>query len=938
MASTLNEESVEKKLKTVNNTQDSIQSLSLWIIHHKSHHAKIVELWMKVLKKTVHPSHRLTLFYLCNDVVQTCKKKKAFVYNTTFKEHLREAAALVRDHSVKGKVERIFNIWGERNVYDTAFIKNLVGILNGQMVKSKKGQKEPASNNVPLSPVGTPFVEFEQKDTPAESQSDNVAERDAEESARILAEFKPHEMIDQITAFRRQETDIQFRISQLTHLKLDASSLEAVKQLKDRAHGNDFSSQFEDSCTKLEDLVKRQTQHLEDQKSLLDTLNTSETFYEEQYREAKIVANAYKNFGARINNMKKKLDELKRSMPEPDSPIPSPDINAPSPGNTPPHLSGSGYLYNPAGSSMNYEATMSQSAWMYNGSGSMAISTSLNQMGGDSNTFQDSPPLEAPSPEGSPPDLNLDGSQSASGSLESRLASFFDRNRHGAANPPVYTPQVARSLASSTKLSKFGEEDGSTTPLDDETPTTPVQDENLASPPKRNTPPKKEKPIDFLSRLISQTQKAPVKSGPASFLDSLSLLTNVSKKSDSDGRLDAGNPQSWAAWKAKSNDGNPSPTQPSPSYGPPSVLNTTQFPPTPTMVPPPIPLPVPPPSLSLNMSLSMPPPPPPPFTLTSSLHSDFSTPPPGFQQTSPGQKENWPDVRSQVSDHANSGRTAHSSVLKELIPAESFDSKASGHAISKESTSIIDSDAMEIVSDEEDETLHAHLEAAGEAKAEFALKLKQKTLAQGSLKSHIFVPNPERPNLMTLAVQDDLDEEDMIDDNTVLEEPNIWSSKSHKTSHRSRSRSRSKEKDRTHKHKKKKKHKRSHSDEEDSRHSEDESKASSSLGSVVKKIDGRSSSRNSRDSGKGDKYEEDRKYDRKYDKLDDRKYERGDERAYGGRGDYKSHKNLRGTKDPVEAYTQAYRDAFFQQYGQTRFPPFPGAAPSMDPRARYGKY
>ena len=52
MAGALNEESVEKKLKTVNNTQDSIQSLSLWIIHHKTHHERICQLWMRVLKKT----------------------------------------------------------------------------------------------------------------------------------------------------------------------------------------------------------------------------------------------------------------------------------------------------------------------------------------------------------------------------------------------------------------------------------------------------------------------------------------------------------------------------------------------------------------------------------------------------------------------------------------------------------------------------------------------------------------------------------------------------------------------------------------------------------------------------------------------------------------------------------------------------------------------
>ena len=65
MASALNEESVEKKLKTVNNTQDSIQSLSLWIIHHKSHHDKIVELWLKVLKKT-------GKYEMINEITEEC--------------------------------------------------------------------------------------------------------------------------------------------------------------------------------------------------------------------------------------------------------------------------------------------------------------------------------------------------------------------------------------------------------------------------------------------------------------------------------------------------------------------------------------------------------------------------------------------------------------------------------------------------------------------------------------------------------------------------------------------------------------------------------------------------------------------------------------------------------------------------------------------------
>ena len=48
----LNEESCIRRMMSVTNTQDSIQSLSLWIIHHKMHHMRIVELWYKALKNT----------------------------------------------------------------------------------------------------------------------------------------------------------------------------------------------------------------------------------------------------------------------------------------------------------------------------------------------------------------------------------------------------------------------------------------------------------------------------------------------------------------------------------------------------------------------------------------------------------------------------------------------------------------------------------------------------------------------------------------------------------------------------------------------------------------------------------------------------------------------------------------------------------------------
>jgi len=865
MASSLNEESVEKKLKTVNNTQDSIQSLSLWIIHHKTNHDKIVELWLKVLKKTVHPSHRLTLLYLCNDVIQNCKKKKAFIYNATFKEHLPEAAALVRDMSIKGKVERIFNIWEDRGVFDGAFVKSLLSILNGKSAKHIKKKRHQEDDNAPISPPGTPYVPSP-KQSSADLHNDNMTERDAEESARILAEFKPHEMIDQITAFQKEKTEIEIKAGQLSHLKLDAASIENIKRLKDRQHGSDFSNHFDEACTKLEDVVKRQTKLMKDQKEMLDTLQTSETFYEEQYREAKIVANAYKNFGARINNMKKRLDELKKTFPEPESPVPSPDVNAPSPGNTPPHDKSEEFGYNSVGSVMKYQ----ENSWEKDGT--KLFGSSTNQANDD---LEVSPPLEAPSPEGSPTCLNLGGSETTSANFESRLASFFNKPETSS-----YTPHLSSSN------SKSYNDDGSATPLDDEAPTTPVQDEISLSP-KRPSPPKKENPIDFLSRLINQSSKTTsAKAGAPSFLDSLSpLLSNVGSGSD--------------PWKAPS-----PPPQSSPlGYQAQQPPSPTQFPPhqaTPQMVPPPpIPnmsMPVPPP-LGHNMDFSVPPPPPPP-PIIQGMNPNFNSPPPGFQQTSPGQKENWPERGiSQSPETPGSLRSTHNSVLKELVPADSFDSK-----LPSKSSSLLDD--MELVSDEEkDDEFGPGLTSGGDAQIEFAQKLKQKTLSGSSLKSHVHVPSSGSSNLLTLTRPNDLDEDEMIDSNTVLEESPGWVS--HKSSHKSRSRSRSRSKEKSHKHKKKKKHRRStYSDEEDL---DPESKH---IGSIVKRVDPRSESR--------DKYEDDDLYKDLGD-IDERDIDERDIDERNRKLAPFHHSVSKDYKDPVEAYTQAYRNAMLQQINAGKF-------------------
>jgi hypothetical protein len=47
----MDEITVEKKFSNAKNTQESIQSIALWAIHHKGQHSKVVEIWFEVLSK-----------------------------------------------------------------------------------------------------------------------------------------------------------------------------------------------------------------------------------------------------------------------------------------------------------------------------------------------------------------------------------------------------------------------------------------------------------------------------------------------------------------------------------------------------------------------------------------------------------------------------------------------------------------------------------------------------------------------------------------------------------------------------------------------------------------------------------------------------------------------------------------------------------------------
>ncbi|KPP67215.1 hypothetical protein Z043_114217, partial [Scleropages formosus] len=241
-------------------------------------------------------AHRLNLFYLANDVIQNCKRKNAIIYRSTFAEVLPEAALLVKDAKVRKSVERIFTIWEERNVYP----EELISELKASLVK-----KEPPS--VPVNAK-------------------------AALKSKIVAEFAPQTFIEQLSGYKHSVEEAELKEKQLSALRVDVCSTEALKRLKDKAGGKKFSKDFEEGSGKLQEFVSFLEQQVKGGPHLLEALSNADVFYEMQYKEVKIVANAYKTFANRVSNLKRKLDALKTTLPDPeDSPIPSPSEDAPSP-------------------------------------------------------------------------------------------------------------------------------------------------------------------------------------------------------------------------------------------------------------------------------------------------------------------------------------------------------------------------------------------------------------------------------------------------------------------------------------------------------------------------------------------------------------------------------------------------------------------------------
>ena len=114
------DESLKAKLSTLNETQDSIVSVSQWVIFHRRHAPNIANLWLARLRESP-PSKRLNYIYLVNDIVQNARARRRTEFPDAFSPIIAEALQTAYRSStaeIQTKIRRVVEVWRHRNVFE----------------------------------------------------------------------------------------------------------------------------------------------------------------------------------------------------------------------------------------------------------------------------------------------------------------------------------------------------------------------------------------------------------------------------------------------------------------------------------------------------------------------------------------------------------------------------------------------------------------------------------------------------------------------------------------------------------------------------------------------------------------------------------------------------------------------------------------------------
>lgn len=174
------------KLQKLQQTEESIQTLSEWAMMYTKHHKRTVDVWMKEFKAG--SVDRKLLLYFCNDVMQK-SRKKTMDFVKAFGKILPDAFKLVRlekNPSLTKSTNRLLDVWEQRSLFGKGFLAGLRGGVSaaGGVTYTSQAAPEPAAaaqGKTSPGPRGFskphPLVTLEEQISSAEEQVTSTERR-----------------------------------------------------------------------------------------------------------------------------------------------------------------------------------------------------------------------------------------------------------------------------------------------------------------------------------------------------------------------------------------------------------------------------------------------------------------------------------------------------------------------------------------------------------------------------------------------------------------------------------------------------------------------------------------------------------------------------------------------------------------------------------------
>lgn len=268
------ESSLLKKFQELNNTQQSVQTLSLWVIHHRKHSKIIVGTWLKELMSTQKADRKLTFLYLANDILQN-SRKKGNEYLKEFSNIMIEAVeniAKYSDDKTRFTVERILNIWKDRKIYSDESIDKFRNKLHAtkplEIIDSpplKDSPRNKLTKNENLSSRKRGHSTEDSIEPNLKSNKTSLREEVNKELAQSCTNIQvpePSDLINLLQELEKSASSDAVVREKIAELPGKVSDINEIKRIKEKNEALELSKTVNDALQLLENYNSRLQQEL----------------------------------------------------------------------------------------------------------------------------------------------------------------------------------------------------------------------------------------------------------------------------------------------------------------------------------------------------------------------------------------------------------------------------------------------------------------------------------------------------------------------------------------------------------------------------------------------------------------------------------------------------------------------------------------------------